>query len=127
MQDVQSERRLATLRTRHAALEDELSRLQAEPLTDHARVQAIKKAKLRIKDEIVGLMRGPEPGAADGVAADVATAPAFNGAGTARRRRPARPRGAGLLHSGVPDQNNSSLGRPRRRGPIRMVRWPCRS
>lgn len=50
--------RLDTLKTRHAGLEAEISEEAKKPHPDDTALHALKKEKLRIKDEIARLERG---------------------------------------------------------------------
>lgn len=47
---------ISSLEKKHQALEDELAKAHASPSTDDATLTSIKRRKLRVKDEIAGLM-----------------------------------------------------------------------
>ncbi len=55
MTDLQDRR--AALAARHAALDDEIRALENDPSADDLKVQALKKRKLALKDEIAALER----------------------------------------------------------------------
>ena len=55
MTDLQDRR--AALAARHAALDDEIRALEDNPSADDLKVQALKKRKLALKDEIAALER----------------------------------------------------------------------
>lgn len=48
-------RRLAELITEHRDLDDVISRMSADPLTDQLQLQRFKKRKLMLKDQIARL------------------------------------------------------------------------
>ena len=50
--------RLDSLKARHAGLDAEISEETKKPHPDDAAIHALKKEKLRIKDEIARLERG---------------------------------------------------------------------
>ena len=49
------EEQVASLKARHAELEEALSQERARPLPDAATISDLKKRKLRIKDELAKL------------------------------------------------------------------------
>ncbi len=55
MTDLQDRR--AALATRHAALDEEIRALENNPSADDLQMQALKKRKLALKDEIAALER----------------------------------------------------------------------
>jgi hypothetical protein len=50
---------IATLRARHAALESALAKEERRPSPDEVVIARLKREKLRLKDEITALDRGP--------------------------------------------------------------------
>lgn len=49
------EQRLEALKVRHSTLENRIQQESSRPLPDNVEIHALKKEKLRIKDEIVGI------------------------------------------------------------------------
>ncbi|MAO55479.1 MAG: hypothetical protein CMM61_07255 [Rhodospirillaceae bacterium] len=49
------EERLEALKVRHSTLEDMIQQESSRPLPDDVEIHALKKQKLRIKDEIAGI------------------------------------------------------------------------
>jgi hypothetical protein len=52
--------RLESLRARHAGLEAEIAEENKRPHPDDAHIHALKKEKLKLKDEIARLERAPQ-------------------------------------------------------------------
>jgi len=56
------EHRIEALRERHASLETQIQQETARPVPDDSRIAALKRQKLRIKDEIQRMEQALEPG-----------------------------------------------------------------
>lgn len=50
-----NENRIASLKKKHAALEDKISELSAAPSSDDLEIRELKKQKLAIKEELTAL------------------------------------------------------------------------